>query len=470
MNTIRLACLSGIAAVLVAGTSHAQDDGSASGSLSLSSSDGLTASSSSSGSGDEGYMTRYRPEAGLLELGIFGGAIFPSKDHNIHDEAKPHQAYGTAIPELGLRLGYYPMSFLGAEVEGALGLGSVDDESATLAGARGHLVAQLPFWSVTPFAVGGFGRLAMFSDPLGRDGDPAYHFGVGLKVPVSEMASIRLDLRDNLTQKNDAAQDTLVHHPEVLLGLTGTLGRSERAKPVSDSDGDGFLDTEDRCPKEPGIAPDGCPVRDTDGDGISDDQDKCPTEAGPAPEGCPVLDSDGDGIDDGRDKCPDVAGIEPDGCPDPDPDKDGIQGEADKCPNEPETFNSYQDEDGCADEIPDRIKKFTGVIDGIQFDTAKSTIRGASRPTLDQAASVLNEYPDLRVMITGHTDGDGSRDLNMTLSADRAAAVKTYLVSKGVDGGRIETRGAGPDEPIADNNTKEGKQKNRRIEFKLIKK
>ena len=132
------------------------------------------------------------------------------------------------------------------------------------------------------------------------------------------------------------------------------------------------------------------------------------------------------------------------------------------------TKNGFQDGDGCPDEVPDKVKAFMGVIKGIEFDTGKATIRAASRPTLDEAAAVLKEYPKVRVLITGHTDNAGSRDLNMTLSADRAGAVKSYLVSKGVDAGRIETRGAGPDNPIADNKTAAGKQKNRRIEFKLL--
>jgi OOP family OmpA-OmpF porin len=81
---------------------------------------------------------------------------------------------------------------------------------------------------------------------------------------------------------------------------------------------------------------------------------------------------------------------------------------------------------------------------------------------------VLNDNPTLRVEISGHTDNTGSLGLNLTLSADRAAAVKAYLVGKGVAAERIETRGAGPNEPVADNATKSGRSKNRRIEFKLL--
>ena len=83
---------------------------------------------------------------------------------------------------------------------------------------------------------------------------------------------------------------------------------------------------------------------------------------------------------------------------------------------------------------------------------------------------MLKEFPDVRVEISGHTDTDGDRDHNLDLSARRAEAVKRYLVDAGIDGARLQTRGAGPDEPIADNATKAGKAQNRRIEFKLISK
>jgi OOP family OmpA-OmpF porin len=79
-----------------------------------------------------------------------------------------------------------------------------------------------------------------------------------------------------------------------------------------------------------------------------------------------------------------------------------------------------------------------------------------STPTLDAALKVLTDYPKLRVMISGHTDTDGSRETNIDLSKRRAESVKTYFVSRGIDAGRIETRGVGPDEPIADNKTAAG--------------
>jgi outer membrane protein OmpA-like peptidoglycan-associated protein len=108
------------------------------------------------------------------------------------------------------------------------------------------------------------------------------------------------------------------------------------------------------------------------------------------------------------------------------------------------------------------------VIAGIEFDFGKSTIRPGSRPLLDEAAKILNDYPDLQVEIAGHTDNVGAEETNIALSEKRAESVKSYLVSKGVAEERIKTRGAGPSEPLESNDTPEGRQKNRRIEFKLL--
>lgn len=135
---------------------------------------------------------------------------------------------------------------------------------------------------------------------------------------------------------------------------------------------------------------------------------------------------------------------------------------------EPETTNGFEDGDGCPDEVPEEVKEFTGAIEGIYFQTAKAEIRKTSERKLGEAAKVLAAYPEIRVEISGHTDDRGKRPLNMKLSADRAEAVKTWLTEHGIDAARITTRGAGPDEPVADNGTKDGRSKNRRIEFKIM--
>lgn len=89
---------------------------------------------------------------------------------------------------------------------------------------------------------------------------------------------------------------------------------------------------------------------------------------------------------------------------------------------------------------------------------------------LDEAIGVLKQYPELRIMVSGHTDNVGEAKTNIELSEARAASVKAYMVGKGIGAERVETRGAGPNEPVADNGTDKGRQQNRRIEFKLLQK
>jgi outer membrane protein OmpA-like peptidoglycan-associated protein len=174
-------------------------------------------------------------------------------------------------------------------------------------------------------------------------------------------------------------------------------------------------------------------------------------------------------VPDKEDQCPNEAGPKDNhGCPDKDTDLDGIPDRLDKCPNEPETKNGYQDADGCPDDIPKQVQKFTGVIEGIYFATGKATIKKQSNRVLDKAVGVLKQFPDVKLEIQGHTDDRGERDMNMKLSQDRADAVKAYFVGKGIDAGRLKGVGFGPDKPIADNKSKGGRAKNRRVEFHLV--
>ncbi len=487
----------------------AAPEASASGDVSLSR-DGADATSETSDrstskrdNGDSrGWMRRYAPERNMMEIGVFGGIFITSKQHELYDYTKPWERYKRIAPDIGARFAYYPLSFLGIEAEGAvMPTRTASEQSALLYGLRAHVIAQLPR-RISPFLLAGVGALGASSDSLGRDIDPALHFGGGVKFFVNRYLALRLDIRDNVGAAVQLANGR-TNYIELLVGASLTLGRAKpNTKNLLDSDGDGLFDPgqglrereEDACPNQPGPASNrGCPLIDSDGDGLYDPGqnvpaeqiDACPNEPGPkATQGCPLVDSDRDGLfDPGQglapeeeDKCPAQAGPrETQGCPILDTDNDGIadpgQGVVpeDQCPTEPETDNDYQDEDGCPDEIPKAVKKFTGAIRGINFDVDKDTIKPNSTKTLSSAVKVLKDFPDVRIEISGHTDADGSRDHNLDLSKRRAAAVKRYLVDAGIAAGRIETRGAGPDEPIADNGTRRGKAENRRIEFKLLK-
>jgi OOP family OmpA-OmpF porin len=421
------------------------------------------------------WIKRWAPERNMGEIGIYGGILLPSRSLELFEpdrllDDQGFKRFDRIAPDFGLRVGYYPIRFFGIEAEGGAMLArTADDQSATMFTGRGHLVGQLGLRSITPFLLVGIGAFGVSSEraAVGNDVDFALHFGGGLKFFLSRYVALRFDVRDIVTARR-GVDEGVANNLEVLGGLSITLGRKDKKKGPKDTDGDGFMDPDDRCVELPGVAPDGCPIPDTDGDGFKDDVDACKTEPGVAPDGCPIPDTDGDGFKDDVDACKTEPGVAPDGCPIPDTDGDGFKDDVDTCKTEPETKNGFEDGDGCPDEVPKEIEKFTGVIEGIFFDTNKDTIKPKSKVTLDNAIEVLKKFPSVRLEISGHTDSTGKRDLNMDLSARRAAAVKKYFEDAGIDGSRLETRGAGPDEPIADNKTKAGKAQNRRIEFKLL--
>jgi len=256
-----------------------------------------------------------------------------------------------------------------------------------------------------------------------------------------------------------------------------------QARVDNDPDKDGIIGDADKCPNEAedkdGFQDDdGCPDPDNDADGVPDATDKCPKEAEDKDgfqddDGCPDPDNDADGIPDATDKCPKEAEDkddfqDDDGCPDPDNDGDGVLDANDKCPKELETKNGFKDDDGCPDEVPAAVKKFTGVIKGINFKVKSADIQKSSFKVLNDAVKVLKEYPDLRIEISGHTSSEGVAEKNQKLSEDRAASVKAYMVAQGIAENRITTIGYGSDKPIGLNSTPKGREQNRRIEFRLI--
>ncbi len=256
----------------------------------------------------------------------------------------------------------------------------------------------------------------------------------------------------------------------------------------SDKDGDGIQDKYDADPDAPedfdGFQDeDGMPDLDNDGDGIPDSVDKCPMD----PEdfdgfedddGCPDLDNDRDGIPDSVDKCPmnpeDIDGFEDDdGCPDLDNDGDGIPDNEDKCPNKAENFNGFMDDDGCPDESKESEALRRGealVLPDITFESGKAVLSLNAKKVLERVYESLKSNPAIEVEIRGYTDSVGSAGNNLRLSQRRAEAVKDYLVDKGIAFGRLRAIGYGEANPIASNNTAEGRAKNRRIEFVPIEK
>jgi OOP family OmpA-OmpF porin len=207
---------------------------------------------------------------------------------------------------------------------------------------------------------------------------------------------------------------------------------------------------------------------DDDGDGVPDYLDKCPgTPKGVAVDatGCPV-DSDGDGVPDYLDKCPGTprgAKVDAKGCP-VDSDGDGVPDYLDKCPGTPRGVPV--DATGCPIKGIEVIGDEWMVRGKVLFALNKATIRPEAAEVLLKVANFLKKNPQYDVEIQGNTDNTGAMAWNMQLSQMRADAVKKYLESNGVADGRLTTRAFGPNEPIAPNNTAEGRARNRRVDFK----
>jgi OOP family OmpA-OmpF porin len=159
-----------------------------------------------------------------------------------------------------------------------------------------------------------------------------------------------------------------------------------------------------------------------------------------------------------------------------DDDMDGVANKFDKCAGTP--ANTVVDGAGCPLVAPKPVirekviitesdrKVVSEAIRDLEFDLGKSTIKATSYTTLNRVAALLVEK-NFSLKLAGHTDNTGSMALNLSLSKDRAEAVKSYLVSQGANPSRIEATGYGPNQPIATNKTAAGRQKNRRVEFTL---
>ena len=259
---------------------------------------------------------------------------------------------------------------------------------------------------------------------------------------------------------------------------------------IGDRDGDGYKDDQDKCPDEPedfdGFQDqDGCPDPDNDNDGIPDVNDRCPNvpedfDGDHDEDGCPEADKDGDrdgdGIPDSKDKCPDQPedkdGFEDkDGCPDPDNDHDQIPDVKDKCPNEPETYNGFQDQDGCPDKGKVIIEGNDIVIlDKVQFETGSAKILPQSNPIIDAVAATLKGHPEFLVLeVAGHADERSSDEFNLNLTKLRAASVMDALRTRGVAASRLVSQGYGEFCPLDPKSNPVAWEKNRRVEFKVVK-
>lgn len=321
--------------------------------------------------------------------------------------------------------------------------------------------------TVTPFFAFGPGLL-LNEGSIGWLGD----FGVGLDAELLKVMDLRPDIRMRVN-----GQDRSV------LSVSATLGLQFHTPRIKDSDGDGVADDVDGCKEQAEDVDqfedsDGCPEADNDKDGLLDAADRCPVEAEDIDQfedsdGCLDADNDKDGVADTADTCAmnaeDMDKFEDsDGCPDLDNDKDGIPDEKDKAPDAAETFNGYQDRDGAPDEVPAEVKKFNGRIEGILFKTGSAEILPKSYTILDQAVAMLQQFPEIRMEIQGHTDDVGDDAKNLALSQERAQSVVNYMVSKGITADRLVAKGYGETTPEVPNDSETNQARNRRVEFHVI--
>lgn len=373
--------------------------------------------------------------------------------------------------------------------------------------------------ALTPYLAAGLGRIKLEPDGGSSNTESLINVGGGIKYAFNEALSARADLR--FIRADDENNTALMVGINYLFGAKtapimmdsdgdGVLDGQDECPstttmtPVNsqgcplDSDHDGVPDQQDNCPATMAntmVDAKGCTIsHDRDGDGVLDEQDNCPnTSAGVKvdKQGCTIpMDSDGDGVLDQHDRCnntPTGAKVDNNGCR-LDTDKDGVVDDVDQCPET--SMGTMIDSSGCpvdmdgdgvnnefdqcpntrsdltVDEVGCPVLKSETVTINIEvnFDSGKTVIKPEYHDTISEVADFLTTYPRSKITIEGYTDNRGSEAANLTLSQKRATSVRNYLIDQfGIDGDRISAIGYGPANPIADNNTAAGRNKNRRV-------
>ena len=465
------------------------------------------------GSGLEAQQRRF-----LVELGA--GAVYQS----FSEVTDLGSAFG-GVGRIGIWL---PLHF---SIEGEAAIAPTNtqlvDSSVSVRSLYASLLYNIPVGprSWAHLRVGG--GSTKYHDPPCPRGIPcgtsgALMAGAGVRVGVTPELFVRGDavISRNRSEPPEGAPVNFTN-----LGMSVGLSYMLGSKPIPDSDGDGILENRDRCPDTPSgaqVDETGCPsdsdgdgvpdgvdrcantppgasvnasgcTQDSDGDNIPDGLDRCPdTEAGVLvdPNGCPK-DSDGDTIPDGLDRCSDTprgATVDALGCPG-DEDGDGVLDGLDRCPRTP--TGAAIDPSGCPTaaapspsrtppaaaprpQPPGRTPAATraqivaGVLPGVGFAPGTARLRPESYVALDSIAAILQADTTVRVEIGAHTDNAGVAAQNQHLSNLQADAVRTYLVTKGVNFQQVQARGYGGRVPLTTDNTPRGRLANRRVEIKRV--
>lgn len=276
-------------------------------------------------------------------------------------------------------------------------------------------------------------------------GDANFYMALRLPIPYTR---IRDNDKDGVSNRKDRCP-----------AMAGTW----EFRGCPDTDGDHVPDSKDSCLEIAGLPEfGGCP--DSDGDKVIDRQDSCPFLAGLSRfHGCP--DTDNDTIPDYKDHCPNVPGDASNyGCPLKDTDKDGVPDKEDKCPN----VAGIKANKGCPEIKKEEEDVLKLAFKNLEFETGNAIIKKSSYPSLTKLADLMKRHPTWFLSIAGHTDNVGGYEYNMNLSKNRAKAVGDYLIAKGVNPEMLKLYWYGYNYPVADNTTASGRQKNRRVEFKIF--
>ena len=272
--------------------------------------------------------------------------------------------------------------------------------------------------TLTPFIVAGIGNMDLGTEGSENDDETSYNAGLGLKHDLTNQLSIRTEAR--MFYGNDSNnKDTLLNVGLVYLFGGSSSNDTTEVTSKYDSDGDGVLDSDDQCPNTTMGA-------DIDSQGCVTATDEVVTAAAVVA----TIDSDADGVVDSADKCLETPA------------------------------EAKVDENGCQLTIAEPVSQTLH----IQFANNSAVVPDDAKAEIKKLSTFMTSYPSTKVTIEGHSDSSGNANYNQDLSERRAKAIAKSLVDEfGVDGTRVDAKGYGEENPIADNNTAEGRKENRRV-------